>query len=241
MSPFLAELTGTALILIFGGGVVANVVLDKTKGNNGGWIVITFGWAIGVYTGVLVSAPYSGAHLNPAITLALTAIGKFPASQVGMYILAQLLGAMLGSFLVWVAYRKHIDATRDASAIHAVFCTAPNIRSYTDNLLTEIIGTFVLTLAVLYMAAPEVGLGALNALPVALVVLGLGLSLGGPTGYAINPARDLGPRIIHALLPIKSKAGFDLKYAWVPLTGPVIGGYLAALAFMLLSKTEILK
>jgi len=241
MSPFLAELTGTALILIFGGGVVANVVLDKTKGNNGGWIVITFGWAIGVYTGVLVSAPYSGAHLNPAITLALTAIGKFPANQVGMYILAQLLGAMLGSFLVWVAYRKHFSASRDADAIHAVFCTAPNIRSYTDNLLTEIIGTFVLTFAVLYMAAPEVGLGALNALPVALVVLGLGLSLGGPTGYAINPARDLGPRIIHTLLPIKSKAGFDLKYAWVPLAGPVIGGYLAALVFMLLSKTEILK
>ena len=240
MSPFLAELTGTALILIFGGGVVANVVLDKTNGNNGGWIVITFGWAIGVYTGVLVSAPYSGAHLNPAITLALTVIGKFPISQVGMYIVAQFLGAMLGSFLVWVAYRKHFNATRDADAIHAVFCTAPNIRSYIDNLLTETLATFVLTLAVLYMAAPEVGLGALNALPVALVILGLGLSLGGPTGYAMNPARDLGPRIIHALLPIKPKAGFDLEYALVPVAGPIIGGYLAALVFTLLSKTEIL-
>ena len=241
MSPFIAELSGTALILIFGGGVVANVVLERTKGNNSGWIVITFGWAIGVYTGVMVSAPYSGAHLNPAITLALSAVGKFPVDQVGMYILAQFIGAMIGSFIVWGAYRKHFDATRDAVAIHAVFCTAPNIRSYANNLLTEITGTFVLTFAVLYMAAPEVGLGALNALPVALVVLGLGLSLGGPTGYAINPARDLGPRIIHALLPLKSKAGFDLKYAWVPVAGPVIGGYLAALVFILLSKQGILK
>jgi glycerol uptake facilitator protein len=229
MSPFLAELIGTALILIFGGGVVANVLLNKTKGNNSGWIVITFGWAIGVYTGVLVSAEYSGAHLNPAITLALAVVGKFPFAKVAGYVVAQLIGAMLGSFIVWVAYRKHFEATSDPGSQQAIFCTAPNIRSYVDNLLTEIIGTFVLTLAVLYMAAPEVGLGALNALPVALVVLGLGLSLGGPTGYAINPARDLGPRIIHALLPIKPKAGFDPGYAWVPVAGPIIGGLLAAL------------
>ena len=229
MSPFLAELVGTAIILIFGGGVVANVLLNKTKGNNSGWIVITFGWAVGVYTGVLISAEYSGAHLNPAITLALAVIGKFPYAKVAGYIVAQLIGAMLGSFVVWVAYRKHFEATDDAGAMQAIFCTAPNIRSYFNNLLTEIIGTFVLTLAVLYMAAPEVGLGALNALPVALVVLGLGLSLGGPTGYAINPARDLGPRIMHALLPIKPKAGFDLQYAWVPIAGPLIGGVLAAL------------
>jgi glycerol uptake facilitator protein len=234
MSPFLAELTGTALVLIFGGGVVANVVLNKTKGSNSGWIVITFGWAVGVYTGVLVSAQYSGAHLNPAITLALAVVGKFSAAKVGSYILAQLLGAMLGSFLVWVAYRKHFEASEDARTMHAVFCTAPNIRSLPDNMLTEIIGTFVLTLAVLYMAAPEVGLGALNALPVALVVLGLGLSLGGPTGYAINPARDLGPRIIHALLPIKPKADFDLNYAWVPIVGPVVGALLAAGVYMLM-------
>jgi glycerol uptake facilitator protein len=232
MSPFLAELTGTALILIFGGGVVANVLLNKTKGNNSGWIVITFGWAIGVYTGVLVSAEYSGAHLNPAITLALAVVGKFPFAKVAGYVVAQLLGAMLGAFIVWVAYRKHFQATSDPGYQQAVFCTSPNIRSYVDNLLTEIIGTFVLTLAVLYMAAPEVGLGALNALPVALVVLGLGLSLGGPTGYAINPARDLGPRIIHALLPIKPKAGFDLSYAWVPIAGPLIGALLAALFCM---------
>lgn len=234
MSPFLAEFVGTALILIFGGGVVANVLLNKTKGHNGGWIVITFGWAIGVYTGVLVSAQYSGAHLNPAITIALAFTGKFEFAQAGSYILAQTLGAMAGSFLVWIAYRKHFEATTDAGLIHAVFCTSPNIRSYPDNLLTEIIGTFVLTIAVLYMAAPDVGLGALNALPVALVVLGLGLSLGGPTGYAINPARDLGPRILHALLPIKPKAGFDLKYAWVPVAGPILGGLLAAIVFNIL-------
>lgn len=232
MSPFLAELTGTALIIIFGGGVVANVLLAKTKGNNSGWIVITSGWAVGVYTGVLVSSQHSGAHLNPAITLALAAVGKFPAAKVASYVLAQFIGAMLGALLVWVAYRKHFNATQDAGVMQAVFCTAPNIRSYVDNLLTEVIGTFVLTLAVLYMAAPEVGLGALNALPVALVVLGLGLSLGGPTGYAINPARDLGPRIVHALLPITPKAGFDLKYAWVPVVGPVIGGLLAAATYL---------
>jgi glycerol uptake facilitator protein len=234
MSPFLAELTGTAIILIFGGGVVANVLLNKTKGNNSGWIVITFGWAVGVYTGVLVSAQYSGAHLNPAITIALAVIGKFPAGKIITYITAQLIGAMLGAFLVWIAYRKHFEATEDARVMQAVFCTAPNIRSLLDNALTEIVGTFVLTLAVLYMAAPDVGLGALNALPVALVVLGLGLSLGGPTGYAINPARDLGPRIVHALLPIKPKAGFDMNYAWVPIAGPILGGLLAALIYLIL-------
>jgi glycerol uptake facilitator protein len=182
---------------------------------------------------VLVSAQFSGAHLNPAITIALALTGKFEFAQAGTYILAQILGAMTGSFLVWIAYRKHFEATNDADLLQAVFCTAPNIRSYFDNLLTEIIGTFVLSIAVLYMAAPDVGLGALNALPVALVVLGLGLSLGGPTGYAINPARDLGPRIMHAILPIKPKADFDLKYAWVPVVGPMIGGLLAALVFSL--------
>jgi glycerol uptake facilitator protein len=183
---------------------------------------------------VFVSAPYSGAHLNPAITLALAVVGKFPADQILTYIAAQLIGAMTGAILVWIAYRRHFEATSDAGAIQAIFCTAPNIRSYFDNVLTELIGTFVLTLAVLYMARSEVGLGALNALPVALVVLGLGLSLGGPTGYAINPARDLGPRIIHALLPIKSKGSSDWSYAWVPVIGPVIGGLLAAGVYMLL-------
>jgi len=231
MTPFCAELIGTALIIIFGEGVVANVVLEKTKGGNSGWIVITFGWAMGVFCGVFVAAPYSGAHLNPAVTLGLLAVGKFPASQVPAYIAAQMLGAMLGAILVWIAYRKHFEATTDSNAMLAIFCTAPNIRSFPDNLATEIIGTFVLVFGVLYLAKPEVGLGALDALPVSLVVFGIGLSLGGPTGYAINPARDLGPRIIHAILPIPGKRDSDWRYSWVPVAGPIAGCLLAAAVF----------
>jgi glycerol uptake facilitator protein len=233
MNAFFAEFFGTAIILVFGGGVVANVVLSKTKGNNGGWIVITFGWAVGVFTGVLIAAPFSGAHLNPAVTLALVLAHKFSIDLLPMYVSAQLLGAMFGAFLVWLAYKKHFDATDDADSKLAVFCTSPNIRSYFYNVLTEAIGTYVLALAVLYMAQPEVGLGALNALPVAIVVLGLGLSMGGPTGYAINPARDLGPRIIHFLLPIPGKRDSDWKYAWVPILGPLVGAALAATMFLL--------
>ena len=220
------------MIIVFGGGVVANVVLDKTKGNNSGWIVITFGWAVGVFTGVLIAAPVSGAHLNPAVTLALVLANKFSITLLPMYVCAQLLGAMFGAFLVWIAYKKHFDATADADLKLAVFCTAPNIRSVWFNVLTEIIGTYVLALAVLYMAEPEVGLGSLNALPVAIVVLGLGLSLGGPTGYAINPARDLGPRFMHFLLPIPNKRDSDWQYSWVPIVGPLVGASIAALMFV---------
>jgi len=233
MNQFFAEFFGTAMILVFGSGVVSNVLLNKTKGNNSGWIVISFGWAVGVFTGVLIAADVSGAHLNPAVTLALVIAGKFSASLMPLYITAQLLGAMFGSGLAWLAYKKHFDATDDADAKMAVFCTSPNIRSYWYNLATEIIGTYILALAVLYMAKPDVGLGALNALPVALVVLGLGLSLGGPTGYAINPARDLGPRIMHFLLPIHNKRDSDWKYSWVPIVGPMVGASLAALMFVL--------
>ncbi len=235
MSPFFAEFIGTAMILVFGGGVVSNVLLNKTKGNNSGWIVITFGWAIGVFTGVLIAAPFSGAHLNPAVTLALVIANKFSITQAPLYIAAQLLGAMFGALLVWLAYKKHFEATEESDSKLAVFCTMPNIRSYWYNVITEIIGTFVLALAVLYMAEPEVGLGALNALPVALVVLGIGLSLGGPTGYAINPARDLGPRIMHFLLPIPRKRDSDWSYAWVPIIGPATGAALAAIMFILFS------
>jgi len=233
MNAFFAEFFGTAIILVFGGGVVANVLLDKTKGNNSGWIVITFGWAVGVFTGVLIAAPYSGAHLNPAVTLALAIANKFAWSKVALYFSAQLLGAMFGAFLVWLAYKKHFDATADADSKLAVFVTTPNIRSYWYNVVTEAIGTYVLALAVLYMAQPEVGLGALNALPVAIVVLGLGLSIGGPTGYAINPARDLGPRIVHFFLPIPGKRDSDWKYAWVPILGPLVGASLAAVMFLI--------
>jgi glycerol uptake facilitator protein len=231
MNIFFAEFFGTAMIIVFGGGVVSNVLLTGTKGNNSGWIVITFGWAVGVFTGVLIAAPVSGAHLNPAVTLALVLAGKFSLSLLPLYVCAQMLGAMFGAFLVWVAYKKHFDATQDGDLKLAVFCTAPNIRSTVFNMLTEIIGTYVLALAVLYMAAPEVGLGSLNALPVAIVVLGLGLSLGGPTGYAINPARDLGPRIMHFFLPIPDKRDSDWGYSWVPVIGPLVGASLAALMF----------
>lgn len=233
MNAFFAEFFGTAMILVFGCGVVANVVLSKTKGNNSGWIVISFGWAIGVFTGVFIAAPVSGAHLNPVVTLALVLANKFPVALMPLYICAQLLGAMFGALLVWLAYKKHFDATEDADAKLAVFCTVPNIRSYWYNVITEIVGTYILALAVLYMAEPEVGLGSLNALPVALVILGIGLSLGGPTGYAINPARDLGPRIMHFLLPIPKKRNSDWSYSWVPILGPIIGASLAAAMFLI--------
>jgi len=233
MNQFFAEFFGTAMIMVFGSGVVSNVLLSKTKGNNSGWIVISFGWAVGVFTGVLVAADVSGAHLNPAVTLALVLAGKFSASLMPLYISAQLLGAMFGSGLAWLAYKKHFDATEDVDAKLAVFCTMPNIRSYWYNLITEIIGTYVLALAVLFMAVPDKGLGALNALPVAIVVLGIGLALGGPTGYAINPARDLGPRIMHFILPIHGKRDSDWKYAWVPIVGPMTGASLAAAIFLI--------
>ena len=232
MSPFFGEFFGTAIVLLLGGGVCANVSLDKTLGNKSGWIVITFGWAIGVFTGVLLAAPVSGAHLNPAVTVALVIAHKFPLALMPLYILAQMLGAMFGATLVWLAYKKHFDETADQNAKLGVFCTGPRIRSYWYNVLTEMIGTHLLVMAVLYMAAPEVGLGALNALPVALVVLGLGLSLGGPTGYAINPARDLGPRIMHYFLPIPNKRDSDWKYAWVPVLGPILGALSASAMFL---------
>lgn len=231
MSPFLAEFIGTMFIILLGNGVVANVLLAKSKGNNGGWIVITFGWAIGVFVGVYSSASVSGAHLNPAITIALAVIGKFEWINVPSYILAQLLGAMTGSLLMWLAYRKHFDETTDSEAMLAIFCTGPAIRNTVANLTTEIIGTFVLMLGVLFIAAPQNTLGALDALPVALLVLGIGLSLGGPTGYAINPARDLGPRLMHFILPIKNKRNSDWNYSWVPVVGPVVGALIAAFVF----------
>ena len=233
MNAFFAEFFGTAMILVFGCGVVANVLLNKTKGNSSGWIVITFGWAIGVFTGVLVSAPVSGAHLNPAVTLALVLAHKFSLALMPMYITAQLLGAMSGATLVWLAYKKHFDITDNADSKLAVFSTIPNIRSYWYNIITEVVGTYILALAVLYMAQPEIGLGALNALPVALVVLGIGLSLGGPTGYAINPARDLGPRIVHFFLPIPGKRNSDWKSSWVPILGPMAGAALAAMMYLI--------
>ncbi len=231
MTPFLGELIGTALLLLLGDGVVANVVLRGTKGEASGWIVITLGWAMAVFVAVFTVAAASGAHLNPAVTVGLAVAGKFEWALVPMYLLAQLLGAMLGATLVWLHYRLHFAATEDADAKLAVFATGPAIRSTFDNLLSEAIGTFVLVFAVLFLAAPEVGLGALDALPVALVVLVVGLALGGTTGYAINPARDLGPRIMHALLPIPRKGGSDWGYSWIPVAGPLLGGAVAGLLY----------
>ncbi len=236
MSPFLAEFIGTMFIILLGNGVVANVLLAKSKGQNGGLIAITFGWAIAVFVGVYSSAGISGAHLNPAISIALAALGKFEWALVPTYILAQLLGAMSGSLLMWLAYKKHFDEVNDADAMMAIFCTAPAIRNTVANLVTEIIGTFVLMLGVLFIAAPQNSLGALDALPVALLVLGIGLSLGGPTGYAINPARDLGPRIMHFILPIKNKRNSDWSYSWVPIVGPIIGALIAAGVWSLLQS-----
>jgi glycerol uptake facilitator protein len=229
MTPFLGEFIGTSLLIILGGGVVANVVLSQTKGNNSGWIVITFGWAIAVFTGVYAATHLgSGGHLNPAVTIALALFGDFDPSLTAAYLGGQFAGAFIGAVVVWMSYKLHFDATTDPQLQLAVFSTAPAIRHPFFNLLTEIIGTFVLVFGVLLMPKSDVNLGTLNALPVGLLVLGIGLSLGGPTGYAINPARDLGPRLAHALLPMKGKGGSDWKYSWIPVIGPVIGGLLAA-------------
>jgi len=234
MNNFLFELIGTAFLILFGDGVVANVVLNKTKGNNSGWIVINFGWAIAVFVGVFISVAHSGAHLNPAVSIALAAAGKFEWGNVPLYIAGQFAGAMIGSFLVWIAYKKHFDETTDADAKLAVFCNSPAIRNTTFNLITEIIGTFALVFGIFFITGADVKLGSLDALPVALLILGIGLSLGGPTGYAINPARDLGPRIMHFILPIKGKRDSDWSYSWIPVAGPVIGGLLAAFLFKML-------
>lgn len=235
MSPFLGEFIGTALLIILGDGVVANVVLNKTKGNNSGWIVITFGWGMAVFTGVYASTHLGGSgHLNPAVTLAVAWFADFGWDRVIPYMLAQFAGAFVGAIIVWLAYKKHFDATADADAKLAVFCTHPAIRNAGYNLITEIIGTFILVLGASLMSKPEIEMGTLAALPVGLLVLAIGLSLGGPTGYAINPARDLGPRIAHFLLPLSNKRNSDWSYAWIPVIGPMIGGLLAAWLFTFL-------
>ncbi len=234
MTPFVGEFTGTAMLMVLGDGVVANVVLNKTKGQNSGWIVISFGWAMAVFVGVYSVASVSGSHLNPAVTLALAIVGKFAWQDVPIYFMAQLAGAFTGAILVWLVYRQHFDVTDDANAKLAVFCTGPAIRSRPDNLVSEVIATFIFTLGVLFIVSPQSTLGALDALPVALLVLAIGLSLGGSTGYAINPARDIGPRLAHSVLPIKNKRNSDWGYAWVPIVGPFVGAAIAAGVYLLL-------
>lgn len=237
MSAPLAELLGTMLLILLGNGVVANVVLKQTKGNNSGWIVITAGWAFAVTIAVYCTNAVSGAHLNPAVTVAMAVIGKFSWSLVPGYIAAQMAGAFLGAVLVWLAYLPHWKVTDDQGAKLAVFCTAPAIRHSVSNLICEIIGTSVLVLGVLAVLSPA------NLVPnsgfdkgfapalVGVIVWAIGLSLGGPTGYAINPARDLGPRLAHFVLPIPGKGGTDWNYAWIPVVGPIIGGIIGALAY----------
>lgn len=234
MELFVGELLGTFLLIVLGAGVVANVVLNRTYGQNSGYIVITWGWAIAVFVAVFVTGNISGAHINPAISIGLAVAGKFAWSLVPLYVAAQLLGAFLGAVCVWLHYRSHFDASDDADLKRAIFCTAPAIPAVGSNFFSELFGTFILVLAVLHLADPEVGLGSISALPVALLVLGIGLSLGGTTGYAINPARDLGPRIAHLLLPIRSKGGNHWGYAWIPVVAPLVGAVLAALVYRLL-------
>jgi glycerol uptake facilitator protein len=259
MHPYLAEFLGTALLILLGDGVVANVVLPRTKGHASGWIVVAFGWGMAVFVAVWCVAEASGAHLNPAVTLGLAVAGEFPevgksvGQEVACYIAAQFAGAFAGAAIVLLFYWDHYAASDDPAAKLATFCTAPAIRRTASNLFSEIIGTAVLVLAVLLAIDPwirtvaeaaspvmepslKLGLGSLGALPVGLLVLSIGLSLGGTTGYAINPARDLGPRLAHALLPVPRKGTSDWGYAWIPVVGPLLGGLLAAGIWMAITK-----
>lgn len=246
MSPFFAELIGTMVMILLGEGVVANVVLSKTKGNGSGWIVITTAWALAVFAAVVIAGPFSGAHLNPAITLAFAVSGQFAWAGVVPYVAAQLIGAALGAVAVWIFYYDHFKITEDPFAKLGVFCTIPAIRHNSVNFVCEVIGTFVLVLVVFYISGASltdastdtslpIGLGAVGAIPVAFTVWVIGLALGGTTGYAINPARDLAPRLMHALLPIPGKGRSQWDYAWIPVVGPVAGALCATLLFLLFS------
>ncbi len=242
MQPYVGEFLGTMILVLLGNGVVANVSLPGTKGHNSGWIVITMGWGMAVFVAVWCVGPISGAHINPAVTVGLAAADRFPWPDVPWYLAAQLIGALVGAVLVFVFYRDHYATCDDPDAKLATFSTSPAIRRMSSNLYCEVIGTAVLVLAVLLAVEPsidvdsattglssqmKVGLGTLGALPVGLLVFSIGLSLGGTTGFAINPARDLGPRIAHALLPIPRKRDSDWAYAWTPVVGPLLGGLLA--------------
>jgi len=233
----LYETMGTALLLLLGCGVVATAILKGSKGENGGWLLITFGWGLGVFVGVYVAFP-TGGHLNPAVTVSQWMMGNINASQAFTYFGAELLGAFLGAVLCWVAFREHFDAEPDPGKKLGVFSTGPAIRTPLWNVLTEVIATFVLIFWVLIAGGTPTQVGPLA---VALVVVGIGSSLGGPTGYAINPARDLGPRIAHALLPIKGKGSSDWGYSWVPIVGPLVGAVLATLLFKSTDAADLIK
>jgi glycerol uptake facilitator protein len=243
MQAYIAEFIGTMILIILGDGVVAGVLLRNSKAENSGWIVITFGWAMGVAVAVYCVGQFSGAQINPAVTIGLAASGQFDWALVPGYIIAQFLGAFVGAVIVWLAYLPHWGETEDEGLKLGVFCTAPAIYNTPANVITEIIGTFVLVFGVSGLLANAGAVGGdaaaviasgLNPLIVGLLVLGIGLSLGGPTGYAINPARDLGPRVAHAVLPIAGKGGNDWGYSWIPVVGPIIGGILGGVLFVLL-------
>lgn len=251
MTPWIAELLGTALLVLFGNGVVANVLLPQTKGNNSGWIVIAAGWGLAVYIGAFCSDKYSGAHLNPAVSIAMLVVGKLSLVQTIGYIVAQCIGAFIGASLVYLFYREHFKVAHDRDAKLACFCTGANIPNHRQSFFCELVGTYVLILPILLMIAPtldlsalgatsssaseaKIGMGSLGLLPVALLVFGIGLSLGGTTGYAINPARDLIPRLVHEILPVPGKGKSHWDYAWVPVAGPIAGAVLAALTYKLL-------
>lgn len=246
MIEYFGEFLGTSILILLGNGVVANVNLEKTYAKGAGWIVITAAWGMAVFVAVLATADMSGAHLNPAVTLGLAFSGLFAWAKVLPFILAQILGAMFGATLVYIFFKNHFDSTSEPGAKKACFCTAPAIRNYSSNFFSEVVGSFVLILAVLLITLPQleyeslgsakVGMGSLGALPVALVVFSIGMSLGGTTGYAINPARDFGPRIIHTLLPFKNKDDNDWSYAWVPFFGPIVGAALASLVYLLINN-----
>lgn len=234
-TKFLFEFIGTAVLILLGDGVVASTVLKKSKGYNGGWIVITIAWGLAVMCGVFIAGPYTGAHLNPAVSIGLALAGVFPWTLVPTYIIAQLLGGFVGALLVYLFYKDHYDATDDADAKLGTFCTMPAIMNKPRNFLCELIGTFLLVFVILVLAidgnTPEIGMGSLGAFPVTFLIVAIGMSLGGTTGYAINPARDLPPRLAHFLLPIKDKRDSGWQYSWVPVLGPITGAIIAALVY----------
>jgi glycerol uptake facilitator protein len=229
------EFLGTYIMILLGTGVCACTCLSKSKGFGGGWVVITLAWGLAVMCGVLVAGPYTGAHLNPAVTIGLATAGKFSWALVLPYIISQIVGAVLAAMTTYWFYKDHFDATQESETKLGVFATIPAIKNLKRNFLSEVVGTFVLILVILFMAGKgntsEVGLGSLGALPVSLLVIVIGMSLGGTTGYAINPARDFGPRLAHHLLPIKGKGSSQWKYAWVPILGPITGAVFAALVY----------
>ena len=245
MIEYFGEFLGTMILILLGNGVVANVNLNKTHSFGAGWIVVTFGWSMAVYVAVIVTADMSGAHLNPAVTLGLAFSGLFDWIKVAPFILCQILGAMAGASIVYLFFKNHFKITETPGIKKACFCTAPAIRNFRNNFFSELVGTFILILVVLLISLPQleyqslgsskVGMGSLGALPVAHVVFSVGLSLGGTTGYAINPARDFGPRIVHSLLPFKNKDDNDWQYAWIPIAGPVVGAALAAMVYLLIN------